>query len=238
MRSQINIPEAEARELVGMWAPQMAEHALFLHLLLNDAPLKEEALEIFDRWRKFICEDNMRNIRDVLPLIEELKAYKEDVLARLNAGEWLGAAFPSFVDHILRELIYFANKLAGVKLSSIAEVAFWNSINSEHAAFASHLLDPSEEELHDKADATHKKIKDLPVTRDIKSIVLALEAGVELTEFNKQAYLGALENKIKSVIPASLLYHVIREGQHGNAVLNKLLGQPSDEVIPPAVCRH
>lgn len=238
MRSQINLPGDEARELVAMWAPQMAEHALFLHLLLNEVELKKKALQIFMHWRKFICDEGMKNIRAVLPLIAELKSFKEHVLARLNAGEWLGAVFPTFVDHILRELLYFSDKLAGVQLSGDEEVEFWNTINSEHAAFASSLLDPSEEELHDKADATSKKIKSLPVGADIESIVIALEAGVELSEFNKKAYEGIITNTIKSVIPQSLMYHVVREGQYGNSVLSALLGKRSEAVIPNVVCHH
>ena len=194
---RIGLRENEARALIHMWAPQMAEHALFIHLLLNDVELKEEALTIFHKWQAFICNDKMRNLNDVIPLIQELVRFKKDILARLNRGEWLGAAYPSFVSHILLELLYFADKLSGIKLTADEEVAFWNKINSDHASFASHLLDPTEEELHDKADETSKKIKNL----QIHNLVLALEAGVELSEFNKKAYEGVVNNTIKSIIP-------------------------------------
>lgn len=230
----MNLPEDEARELVWMWAPQMGEHALFLHLLLNDGKLKEKALEAYKKWQHFICDKKMEPVRDVWPLVQELAHFKRKVLARLNAGEWLGAAYPTFVEHTLRELLYFVDKLAGVKFTPEQEVKFWNTINSEHAAFAAGLLDPKEEKLQDKAIATSKKIKHLPV----RDLVTALEAGVELSEFNKAAWDGIVNNTIKSVIPETLIRHVVREGQHGNEILSRLLNRDSEAVLPPAICKH
>ena len=230
----MNLSEHEARELVRFWAPQMAEHSMFLHLLLADGKLKERALEIYNRWRHFICDKNMHPVEDVWPLVQELARFKRKVLARLNAGEWLGAAYPTFVEHILRELLYFVDKLAGVKFTAEQEIAFWNTINADHASFAAGLLDPKEQDLRDKATATSKKIKAL----NVKDLVTALEAGVELSDFNKQAYQGIVSNTIKSVIPESLIYHVVREGQHGNKTLSALLNRPSEPVNPPHVCKH
>ena len=68
--------------------------------------------------------------------------------------------------------------------------------------------------------------------------VMALEAGKELTEFNKQALAGAMSNKIKSVIPESLLRHVIREGEYGQSVLGKFVNAPRSPVSAPRVCSH
>lgn len=219
-------------KLLEMWVPQMGEHALFLHLLLADAKLKDEAGDIYIRWRKFYCDNKMENFNELYPLLAELKSFKAHVLKRLNVGEWLGWAFPQFVEHILRELIYFEEKLNGRVFSQSEEIKFWNEINSEHAGFASHLLDPSERELTDKADATSKKIENLPIT----DLVLALEAGRELTEFNKQTLHAALSNKVKSVIPVSLLKHVIREGEYGTSVLGKFIGAPRSPLPLPKLC--
>ena len=230
----MNLPEHEARELVKFWAPQMAEHAMFLHLLLADGKLKERALEIYKRWKHFICDRNMHPVEDVWPLVKELAHFKRKVLNRLVAGEWLGAAYPTFVEHILRELLYFVDKLAGVKFTAEQEIAFWNTINADHASFAAGLLDPKEQDLREKATTTSKKIKAL----DVRDLVTALEAGVELSDFNKQAYQGIVSNTIKSVIPESLIYHVVREGQQGNKTLSALLNRPSEPVNPPHVCKH
>lgn len=91
--------------------------------------------------------------------------------------------------------------------------------------------------IHKVVDEMSEKIEQLPKFGDMQSVVLALEAGVELTEFNKKAYLGVLINQIKSVIPESLLYHVIREGQYGTSVLGQFLSQEKEELLPPGVCK-
>lgn len=218
---------------IDLWAPQMGEHALFLHLLLHDLSLKQKALDLFHKWQLYICQGKPGGAQKALSLIDELSAFKLNILSRLNNGEWIGAVYPQFVDHIHRELLYFRNKLLGIKMSPADEVQFWNTINSEHAGFASHLLDPTEEELVDKADATMKKIRDLPVA----SIVMAIEAGIDLLNFNIEAYNATLANQIKSIIHPTLLRHVIREGQIGNNVLAKFANSSQLEVVVPDICK-
>lgn len=231
--TSIQDAKRQVAELADIWVPQLAEHALFLHMMLYDADLKEEAAEIYLRWREFYCNEKMQDMRRLYQLLPELKEFKQRVLQRLLAGEWLGTAFPSFVQHILDELLYFESKLNGKVYTLEEETVFWNKINSEHAGFAAHLLDPVEEKLHDKADLTAKKIKALP----IGNIVMALEAGKELTEFNKQALMGVIDNRIKSVIPESLLRHVIREGEYSQLVLGRYVNK-TNNVSESALCKH
>ena len=226
------LSEREAYELADMWVPQLGEHALFLHLLLANKELRDKAGDIYMRWRQFYCDEKMRNFQKLYRLLAELKEFKVHVLRRLNSGEWLGSAFPSFVDHILRELIYFEEKLNGRVFTEQEEVEFWNGINADHAGFASHLLDPTEVALTDKADETSKKIRSLPVA----NVVLALEAGKELSDFNKQTLHAAMSNKVKSVINPDLLKHVIREGEHGQAVLGKFVDAPKKPLPLPHIC--
>lgn len=239
---RLGVSSEDAVILVDMWAPQLAEHALFLHMLLHEKELKQRGLDIFLRWREYLCEgaeDTPSLDIDVLfSLIDELHNYKVEIINRLKSGEWLGATYVSFVEHILRELVYFEDKLAGVKMTASEEVDFWNRINSEHAGLASHLLDPSETDLTDTADELSKRISDLPVDGDISSIVMAIEAGAELSEFNKKAYLGVINDTIKSVIPESILYHIIREDQFGKAVLNGLIGKGSGPISKAKICEH
>ena len=223
---------------IESWAPQMGEHALFLHLLLHEVNLKQKALDLFHKWQNYVCTGYPGGVEEATRLIRELKEFKTTILKRLQAGEWLGAVYPQFVDHILRELLYFEGKLRGERLSPAEEVSFWNRINSEHAGFASHLLDPSEVTLVDKADATSKQIRDLPASDDIASVVMAIEAGVDLTNFNIESYRGVLENKVKSIIHPTLLRHVIREGQIEKNVLGNIIGQQAEQLIAPDICRH
>ena len=225
--------QREVGELAEIWVPQMAEHALFLHMLLYDEELKEEAAEIYMEWRKFYCDEKMKDTSKLYKLLAELKEFKQRVLKRLLAGEWLGSAFPSFVQHILNELLYFEDKLNGKVYSKEQEIAFWKRIHSEHADLASHLLDPVEQKLHDTLDITADKVKAIPVA----NIVLALEAGKELTEFNRVALMGAISNKIRSIIPESLLRHVIREGEYSEAVLGKFINAEGVEISDPTLCK-
>ena len=203
---------------IESWAPQMGEHALFLHLLLHEPTLKQRGLDLFNQWQDYVCRREFHDLQVLSDLIYSLKLYKSEILQRLLAGEWLGAVYPQFVDHILRELIYFENRMNGKYLNYAEEVLFWNTINSEHAGFASHLLDPSEVVLTDKADETSKKIRAQPASADIASIVMAIEAGANLLEFNKEAYQAVLNGQLKSVIHPTLLRHVIREGELGNNI--------------------
>ncbi len=221
---------------IESWAPQMGEHALFLHLLLHDSELKQCGLDLFYEWQNYVCSRKFDDLQMLSNLLYALKEYKVTILNRLAAGEWLGAVYPQFVDHILRELIYFENKVNGVGLSPAEEVKFWNTINSEHAGFASHLLDPSEVVLTDKADSTSKKIRAQPATDDISVIVMAIESGSKLLEFNLESYQAILNKQLKSIIHPTLLKHVIREGQMGNNILNQFVGGQQQALVTPDIC--
>lgn len=221
---------------IASWAPQMGEHALFLYLLLHNKELEQRALDLYHKWQNYVCSGTPGGVQQALEMLNELITFKTEILDRLNKGEWLGAAFPQFVEHVRLEALYFRDKLTGVQFTVEEEVAFWNRINSEHAGFAAHYLDPTEVDLVDKADATMKQIKALPINNTEAAVVMALEAGTNLTNFNLESYNGALANKIKSVIHPTLLRHVIREGQIEDNVLGSLIGQPTQQLIVPDIC--
>lgn len=226
----------DTAEVINEWAPQMGEHALFLYLLLKERSLEERALSLFHRWRDYVCAGHPGGVAQASALLSETIEFKTVVLTRLQAGEWIGSAFPQLVEHIRLEALYFQDKLNGIQYTPEQEVAFWNRINSEHAGFAAHYLDPSEEALVDQADATMKAIRALPIANTEVSIVMALEAGANLTTFNLEAYHAALANKLKSVINPTLLRHVIREGQIESNVLSRFVGQQQQELIVPDIC--
>jgi len=226
-----------AEQHLERWGPQMGEHALFMYLLLHEPNLKQRALELFHKWQNFVCSNYPGGVPVAIQMLEELKAYKTEVLNRLNANEWLGSIFPDFVDHIRFELLYFEAKLLGQQFTAGEEVAFCDRINADHAEFAAHLLDPTEVKLVDQADATSKKIRKLPRRSDLESVVLAMEAGVDLNNFNSKAYEALLEGKLKSIIHPTLLRHVIREGQILNNILGSLVEKPPTMTIDPDICR-
>jgi hypothetical protein len=233
--ARIAVDNAAATNLVKMWGPQMAEHALFLHLLLHEPTLKAQGLSLYQRWREFLLRGPLLDKPQLFALLDETRAYKEGVLRRLEAGEWIGATYPTFVKHVLRELVYFEEKLAGVQFSAADETAFWNVTNSEHATFASHLLDPVESELHDEAESTSRRIGALPNTNDLASIVMAIEAGANLDKWNKTREQEQLLGQLQSIIHPTLQSHVIREGEYGLAILRGLIDEDSAPVRPSSI---
>lgn len=218
----IKVSADVAKDEITFWAHQLSEHALFLHLGLEDKELKRRGMELhkkFENFRKNMTPDNMA---DVLPLAKELRAYKIEVLSRLTAGEWIGWIFPLFARHIILELDYFVDKLNGIAYTDRDEIAFWNVINGEHAGFAAHLLDPSERALFEAADGLAKKFEKMVTSEQEMFAQISLQAAKELDDYNQKAEAGIKANKVASVIHPALISHVVREGQRSIRMLNTL----------------
>lgn len=206
----------------------MPEHQLFLNLGIEDASFKETAKLLHNAWEDFRnrLEKNpsLDTLNSWLALLKKTRAFQIDILNVLYSGKWIGWIFPLFVNHITLELDYLVDKLNNIAYTPEDEIMFWNRINSEHAAFAAHLLDPSERELFLKADDMSSRLHDLQLPKSEKEMWLniSLKAGRELDELNKQARAGAKANKVLSVIHPVLLDHVIREGERGIETLEKI----------------
>jgi hypothetical protein len=230
--ARLAVDNATATNLVKMWGPQMAEHALFLHLLLAETTLKERGLQLHMAWKQFLLGGNLVEERRLFELIDATRQYKEKIIRRLATGEWLGSAYPTFVKHILRELVYFEEKLAGVEFSPADENAFWNITMSEHATFTAHLLDPTESALSDEAEATSRMVGALPTDGTMASLVMAIDAGVDLDKWNKTREQEQMMGQLQSIIHPTLQSHVIREGEYGLAILRGLIDEDSAPVRP------
>lgn len=221
----IKVNPRVAADEIDFWSRQMSEHALFLHLGLVDKALKQEGLKIhkgFEAFRNDFNQnpDNMKLMNKVLPLVQRERDFQIRVLKALDTGKWIGWIFPLFVNHITLELDYFVDKLNGIKYTPEEEVVFWNRINSEHAAFAAHLLDPSERDLFLKADQMSVKFNNIPKSEREMMIRLSLKASQQLDQFNKTARTKG--KQVKSVIHPVLLDHVIREGERSIKTLRAL----------------
>lgn len=217
-------PEVAANE-IDFWARQMSEHALFAHLGLEDPDLKETALKMHKELETFRAKFNedtndINHMNTLLPLLKAERAFQISGLQAIEAGKWIGWIFPLFLNHITLELDYLVDKLNGIQYTPTEEVIFWNRINSEHAAFAAHLLDPSERELFLKADEMSVKFTNIPKSEKEMMIRLSLNASKELDEFNKTAQ--AKGKAIQSIIHPVLLAHVIREGERSIKTLTNL----------------
>lgn len=225
--TQIDVDMPVAKDNIEFWSHQLSEHALFLHLGIEDKELKKEGLALhkkFEKFRNSFVKNSVsiEKMEKILPLVKELRDYKIEVLRRLLAGEWIGWIFPLFARHIILESDYFIDKLQGIEYTAQEEIAFWNIINGEHASFAAHLLDPSEEELSEAAHKMSKKFAQIVKTEDEMMLQISLKAANELDEYNKKADAGIDANKVNSVIHPALIKHVVREGQRSIQTLDSL----------------
>lgn len=218
----IKIGFREAIDEIQFWSRQLSEHALFLHLGLEEPSLKLRGKMLHNQFETFRKHMNSRNLAYILPLTKKLRDYKVDVLTALNSGKWIGWIYPGFAKHITLELDYFVDKLNGIPYSDQDEIAFWNMINSDHAAFAAHLLDSSERELFEKADALSQKISNIVKTEKDMLLQISLKAAKELDAYNRTAQKGIKNNTVKSIIHPVLIDHVVREGDRSIRMFNSL----------------
>lgn len=139
--------------------------------------------------------------------------------------------YPSLIDHILREAIYFSKLLSklqnGIEIDMKTDVimheSFWDEIMSEHSFFIRGLLDPDETKLFDLANDFGKEFEDLrkkasglnKSKKDISDLTSkTLMSAKKLRDFKDQGAQGILNCKIKSVIIPLLADHVLREANH------------------------
>ena len=230
--ARIKADARTASNEIAFWARQMSEHALFSHLGLEEPKLKKTALQAHKKFEDFRKRFQAKPMdldvmNQILPLLKEQREFQVKLLQLLEQGAWIGWTFPLFVNHITLELDYFVDKLNGIQYTAQEEVAFWNRINGEHAAFNARFLDPSERELLLKADRTSVKFNKIPKTEYEMMVKLSLTATKELDEFNKAA--RAQGKAVKSIIHPVLLDHVIREGEHSIEILKSLGLQEDSE---------
>lgn len=225
----IKISPEQAKDEVDFWARQMSEHALFLSLGLEVPELKQRGTELHKRWEEFRNNYTSETIDEVFPLLDELKAFKTQVLQTLMAGDWIGWIYPRFAQHVLLELKYFVDKLNGRKMTDDQEAEFWNTINGDHAGFDSHLLDPTERALVEQADALSKRFQTIKSENEM-FIQISLYAAHELDQFHKTAK-KAPKGAIKSIIHPALLEHVIREGERGIQTLTELESEQAKKTV-------
>jgi len=227
--STIKVAEDTALQEISFWSRQLSEHALFFHLGLEDtgSVLKNRALALHKKFEGFRKDISPATMAAILPLCKELRAFKEEVFAKVNGGEWVGWLFPLFVRHVLLELDYFVDKLNGIEYSDREEVVFWDIINCEHAGFAAHLLDPTERDLSRKGNRFSKKFAKLVRSEKEMMMRMSLQSAKELDEYNKQAQVGIKAKTVKSVIHPVLVDHVIREGQRSIETLQRVADKES-----------
>ena len=199
---------------IEFWSRQLSEHALFMQLGLDVPGLKQRCAQLHQAWERF--RRGPRPIPGAIALVHHLRDLQLEIHARLTRGEWLGWIWPLFVDHIRREGDYFLGSLQGTKLDPVAEAQMWLTFMAEHAAFAAHLLDPSEAERIRQALDAQGKLGDLfrECASGLNDQLLSLteRSGMDLDAYLKALGVGT-PGGAKSIIHPVLAEHVVREGQ-------------------------
>lgn len=199
---------------IEFWSRQIAEHCLFIQLGLDNKELKRRAEQLHQAWEGF--RRSSREVRDAIGLVLSTRDLKTEIHTRLLRGEWLGWLWPLFIDHIRREGDYFFGALQGTKFDPVTECQIWLTFMAEHAAFAAHLLDPSEAARIRQALQAQEQLGGLfhDCGKGVSDQLLSLtqRSGMDL-----DAYLGALgvgkPDGAKSIIHPVLAEHVVREGR-------------------------
>jgi hypothetical protein len=203
---------------VDFWARQFSEHALFFALGIEDKSYRSAAQALHQAWER--ARPTM-TVATALRMAPELRAYKVDLYTQLNSGRWLGWIFPLFVDHTRRELDLFVAHATGRPVLPRTDCTAWLQFMAEHAAFAAHLMDPTEAARIQQALAAVGSLQRLQrACADSVStqlLTLSRRAGEGLDRF-----VATEVPKAKSVIHPVLATHVLREGRRFLLTVDRL----------------
>jgi len=164
-------------------------------------------------------------------LISGLIQFKTIIISNVLTCKMFTVNYPLLIDHILREAKLYLRMIQRLQNREVISVeneayeqeSFWNRIMAEHSKFIRGLLDPTEDELINKAndfanefdqlteEAKAAMDKTTPLTKLTDD---SLTATKEISEFKAQGTNGLIECKIKSIIIPLLGDHTLREANH------------------------
>lgn len=234
-------------EEVKFWLRIMQEHALFIK-----AGLPCDQIEFIDEAQAFYQEFESLRLRaegvksdrkftelinDSQVLVREFYIYKRKLLHLMLECKLGGWNFPLLLDHVAREAEYFMRLLDKIRNGRVPvnggtkaqESAFWLRLMADHAKFISHLLDPSERNLINTANAFSEEFDNLFIQgRDFSSMLQSYPevasfkrfmqdvraATVRLRDFKRAAEEMIAECRLVGLIPELLADHVRREADH------------------------
>lgn len=168
-----------------------------------------------------------------LRLLDGLISLKERVLNRVLCCRMFTMNYPLLLEHIIREAKLYHDYVCrleregGLEMGAMRQVEqFWNQIMMEHALFIRGLLDPSEAELVETADAfAQDYARLLKECRSAQNRTMdssqALEETMRFRDFKAAGAKGIQTCQIRSVILPLLADHVLREANHYLRLLNE-----------------
>lgn len=216
---------------IQFWSRQLSEHALFFSLGLQVEPFKSQAAALHSDWER--ARAALTGVTD-LPAAQaivgkptvDLTDWQRGVMAE-QEKRWLGWLGPLFFAHTFRELEYFIARAwhggwpTGVTLAQNLQFM------REHAEFAAQLLDPTQVDLVQKAQASVAQFagieKDCCAALTSSLLDLSTQAGKALDEYLTTNPVAASS---RGVIHPVLARHVVREGRRFLKTL--------EEIRPPA----
>ena len=171
-----------------------------------------------------------------LMLTNALIQFKARVLNDVLACKLFTVNYPLLIDHIMREARFFVIMITRIQNRQSIGTAedlqeqevFWNRIMAEHSKFIRGLLDPTENDLINQANAFGNEFDKLTQKAAEAAEQTALLAGVtqeslkavnELKDFKAAGTKGMLECKVKSITVPLLGDHVLREANHFMRIL-------------------
>ncbi len=166
-----------------------------------------------------------------IELINALIQFKANILSNVLSCKMFTVNYPLLIDHIMREAKLYVRTLQRFQnresvdsaREAIEQELFWNRIMAEHSKFIRGLLDPTEEDLFNKAnmfgnlfDKLTEESKKVQTQVELLPSVTqqSLQATQDIREFKRQGTEGILQCNIKSIIIPLLGDHTIREASH------------------------
>lgn len=229
----MQLTPAQIQDDLAFWLNQDREHNLFFTLGFQDPMLKRMAEKLYVSYDNALRRGNLQMA--LLTVVPQAQIFKAEALGILRSPWGAGKAgyiWPSFVEHTKREIDMMLARLRPGGVSSRDEIYFGDRMLAEHAAFASHLLDPVEQrDLSDTAHAASKNV----FTLANRCATETLETLVALSQQAQNTLDGFMHNSAVAqgaLIHPVLAEHVIREGQRFGGFLTAV---PNDErqIAPP-----
>lgn len=229
----VYLPEEGSRDVAAwslaenlFWVDIMAEHALFMALMMPTEALTDLRNEALNFRTQFVerfaflrtaemSESTFANVnRETIEMTQPLLSFKRRVHEMQASGRIHTLAFPTLMTHILEEGEHFVKRLemlsdGNVSLDRAHTIRFWSETMGEHSLFIAHMLDPVEGDLIAKARGFAERFERL--SREQASLDAIIEATREIVEFKTVAGRGINDGSIKSMILPSLADHVRRE---------------------------
>lgn len=226
----------------------LPEHALFMSLLIPEGTWKTDAQNLYadlEKFRKSRPSDPKKSaatlaaqVDTAIKLTMKLRAYLIALHDKQASGDWVGWGWPLFVDHIRREGDYFVERLSNVEQEPAnTELCRVLALSLDHAQFAEHLLDPTEQKKVEEArkfallfqDITAKGMHD-GATKGCAHVTPALldlseKAGKGLDRYMRSIAPGPRpgpQGSVQSIIHPVLAEHVVREGRRFLAIIERI----------------